>query len=243
MKNDRYSSNEKKYNDYATEVLKHLNCNSKMSKRIREDVLESLHTRAEELGTTDPVSLMGSPKEVADDFIAYLELPAPTGWEYKSKTTVLGIPLVHVVSDKMKIAKGIIAVGPVSVGIVSLGGVSAGVFSFGGLSLGLIALGGLSLGFLLAIGGMAVAYDIAIGGMSIANHFAFGGLAIAKDIAIGGQSMAQIAGHFQSPNLVSESIQYAYYLPDQAHQMMDQIHETFPTLGVIKSALIDFFLH
>lgn len=242
MNNDTYQSNEKKYNDYATEVLKHLNCNSNMRKRIREDVIESLNTRSEELGTTDPVSLMGKPKEVAADFAANIGLPAAIGWEYKSEANVLGIPLVHIVTNRMKIAKGIIAIGPVSVGVISLGAVSAGVFSFGAVALGLMALGGASIGFFLSVGGMAVAYDTALGGMSIARHLAVGGLAIAQDIAIGGQSIAQIAGHLQTPNIVNESIKHAYYLPEQAEQMMDQINRTFPALGHIKKTLIDFML-
>lgn len=227
---------------YATEVSNHLRCNQTMKRRIREDVIDALNARAEELGLSDPVALMGSPAEVAADFSANLGLTIAYGWEYESQTRIFGLPLIHVVSNRFKIAKGIIAIGPISIGVVSLGAVSVGVFSLGGIAMGLWAFGGLSLGLFMAIGGMAVAYDLAVGGLSVAKHMAVGGMAVAGDIAIGGQSVAQIAGHTQDPNVINDSIQFVYRLPDEADQMVDRIKQVFPSLGIIKQWIVDLLL-
>jgi hypothetical protein len=227
---------------YATEVSNHLKCNQAMKRRIREDVIDALNVRAEELGLSDPVALMGSPAEVAADFSANLGLPVATGWEYESETKIFGLPLIHVVSNRMKIAKGIIAIGPVSCGVVSIGAVSVGLFSLGGIAMGLWAFGGVSIGFFMAMGGVAAAYDLAVGGFSIAKNMAVGGMAIAGDIAIGGQSIAQIAGHTQDPNVVSDSIEFVYRLPGEADQMVDRIKQVFPSLGIIKQWIVDLLL-
>lgn len=227
---------------YATEVSNHLKCNQAMKRRIREDVIDALNVRAEELGLSDPVALMGSPAEVAADFSANLGLPAAIGWEYESETKIFGLPLIHVVSNRMKIAKGIIAIGPISIGVVSLGAVSVGVFSLGGIAMGLWAFGGLSLGLFMAIGGMAIAYDLAVGGLSVAKNMAVGGMAVAGDIAIGGQSVAQIAGHTQDPNVLNDSIKFVYRLPAEADQMVDRINQVFPSLGIIKQWIVNLLL-
>ena len=76
------------------------------------------------------------------------------GFEYKSKASVFGLPLVHVKfgggNGKVRLrdaAWGIIAVGNLAFGVVSVGIFSAGVLSFGVLSLGLLfSLGVISLG-------------------------------------------------------------------------------------------------
>lgn len=71
-----------------------------------------------------------------------------TGWnyEYKSKTTFRGLPLVHInVGRGLRRAKGVIAVGNCAVGIISTGGLSAGILSIGGLSGGIVSIGGLSI--------------------------------------------------------------------------------------------------
>ena len=78
----------------------------------------------------------------------------PLRFEYKSRRTLFGLPLVHVNVGRfcMPRARGILAVGNVATGVFSLGFASAGLFSLGGASLGLFSLGGLALG-LLAVGG------------------------------------------------------------------------------------------
>jgi hypothetical protein len=119
--------------------------------------------------------------------------------EYRSRATLLGLPLVHVALSSVvdgqfrrgvatgwiaigDVAFGILlAVGGVAVGGVSLGGVAVGVLPIGGLALGVLALGGLAFG-IVAVGGAAVAWHAAIGGLAVASHYAAGGVAIAPEV-------------------------------------------------------------
>lgn len=124
-------------------------------------------------------------------------------YEYKSRRTLFGLPLVHVCLGYrgMKMAKGIIAVGNVAVGVVALGGFSLGLLSIGGLSLGLLlALGGWAVGA-VSVGGLAVGL-LAFGGAAVGvfamgggafGVYAAGGGAIASEIAIGGSAHAPLA--------------------------------------------------
>ncbi len=123
-------------------------------------------------------------------------------YEYKSKKTFHGIPLVHVnVGFGLKKAKGIIAIGNVATGVVSLGLVSTGVVSLGVLSAGLIGIGTIAVGLLMAFGGISVgtvAFGgiavgvLSIGGLSI-GIYSLGGCAIGEKIAKGGYADAIIA--------------------------------------------------
>ena len=68
------------------------------------------------------------------------------GYEYKSKHTLLGLPLVHInCGYGLRRAKGVIAIGNIATGIVALGGFGVGVVSFCGIGVGLLSLGGLAL--------------------------------------------------------------------------------------------------
>jgi hypothetical protein len=105
----------------------------------------------------------------------------PFAYEYRSPITVFGLPLVHIVcgpgfnpvTGRMRVAKGIIAIGHVAVGVFAFGGVAIGAVSFGGLALGLVAIGGCAIGALLALGGMALGL-VAIGGGAF-GYYALGG--------------------------------------------------------------------
>jgi len=63
------------------------------------------------------------------------------GYEYRSKTELFGLPLVHIASGfnpltrRPRLAKGIIAIGNIAVGGLAVGGLSFGVVSLGGLAL------------------------------------------------------------------------------------------------------------
>jgi predicted Ser/Thr protein kinase len=111
------------------------------------------------------------------------------GFEYKSKRTLFGLPLIHITggvdpaTGKRRRAKGIIAIGETAKGFVAMGGVAVGVFAFGGLALGLVPVGGFALG-LFSIGGFAIGLLAAYGGVAIAP-IAMGGLAIGY-YALGG---------------------------------------------------------
>ncbi|ENK1244165.1 helix-turn-helix transcriptional regulator [Clostridium botulinum] len=123
-------------------------------------------------------------------------------YEYKSKKTLFGLPLVHInIGRGFKKAKGIISIGNISYGIISLGVISFGILSCGLVSIGLITLAILSIGLLLAIGVMSAGI-FSIGAISIGifslgavsiGKYAFGAVAIASDIAIGDYAKANIA--------------------------------------------------
>ncbi|MEW5692283.1 MAG: hypothetical protein AB1765_03190 [Candidatus Hydrogenedentota bacterium] len=105
-----------------------------------------------------------------------LRTKSTCGFEYKSKKTLWGYPLVHIVhgiwldsqTGKFRIAKGIIAIGNISIGLISVGGISIGVFCLGGLTFGLLSLGGLAVGY-IAIGGVAIGAKV-IGGLVIGKE-------------------------------------------------------------------------
>lgn len=110
--------------------------------------------------------------------------PTHWGYEYRSQIEVLGWPLVHIASGidvrtgRLRIARGIIAIGNVAVGGLAIGGVALGGLSVGGVGLGVLALGGIA-GGVVALGGMALALYLAVGGMAISTMYAIGGLALA----------------------------------------------------------------
>ncbi len=120
-------------------------------------------------------------------------------YEYKSKRTLFGIPLVHINLGRNRWARGIIAIGGISTGVVALGGVAFGLLTLGGVSIGLlltlgavslgtVSIGGLAVG-LLAWGGVALGW-LAVGGVSL-GVYAAGGVAVASKVAVGGAAAAQ----------------------------------------------------
>ena len=102
------------------------------------------------------------------------------GVDYRSKTMLFGLPLLHVASGldpttgRARVARGIIAIGNRAHGVVAFGGMATGGFAFGGLAMGIFAFGGCALGV------------VSFGGLALALVAAFGGGAIAP-IAIGGR--------------------------------------------------------
>ena len=125
-----------------------------------------------------------------------------TEYEYKSKKTLFGLPLIHInIGRGIRKAKGIIAIGNISCGIISLGFVSLGVLSFGLISMGLFSLAVLSIALILAVGTISIG-TFSIGAISIGvfslgalsiGKYAIGASAIASDIAIGDYAKANIA--------------------------------------------------
>ena len=110
-------------------------------------------------------------------------------YEYKSKRTLFGIPLVHINLGRNRWARGIIAIGGIYTGVVALGGVAFGLLTLGGASIGLLlTLGAVSLGT-VSIGGLAVGL-LAWGGVSL-GVYAAGGVAVASKVAVGGAAAAQ----------------------------------------------------
>ena len=71
-------------------------------------------------------------------------------YEYKSKCTVFGLPLVHInlAQRGFCVARGVVAIGNVSVGALSIGVFALGGITVGAFGMGLLALAGMALGLL-----------------------------------------------------------------------------------------------
>ena len=112
-------------------------------------------------------------------FTPYWGLPRRYVWasdfEYKSKRTLFGLPLVHINGRWGGTAKGVVAVGFKACGVVSVGFLSMGVFSAGCLSLGAVSLGALALG-VLTLGAVSVGLLLALGAVA-AGFVAYGAVA------------------------------------------------------------------
>ena len=112
-------------------------------------------------------------------------------YEYRSPVAVNGWPLLHIcfgndpITNRPRIAKGIVAIGNGAIGVLAIGGAAFGLFTVGGFSLGLVAaVGGLALGTGLSIGGLAVG-TIAFGGLAIGLQYAVGGAAFGRAVIDG----------------------------------------------------------
>lgn len=131
-------------------------------------------------------------------------------YEYTSKRTVCGVPLVHIRIGKGGTAKGIVAIGYKSVGVISIGLISIGLLSFGLLALGVLGLGILGVGifgfgtFALGLfsGGAISVGIISFGAVSIGvmscgavavGQFAVGALAKGHYFAFGDNATAMVA--------------------------------------------------
>ena len=128
-------------------------------------------------------------------------------FEYRSRWSFLGLPLLHFrqgrsADGKPTISTGWIALGgdmaigafacaPVAVGGIAIGGAAFGLVSIGGVGLGVLTFAGFSIGW-WAVGGLAVGY-YAFGGSAIAWYAARGGAAIAHHFAVGGAAFAEHA--------------------------------------------------
>lgn len=179
----------KSFENYVEQVVSVIPYSQKKASIIRKNLIKTLEEKSAQTGEQDPVTLMGHVDDVAKKLRNELleTIPLNNQYEYKSKTTLLGLPLVHINRRYGGVAKGIIAIGSVSVGIVALGAVSIGILAFGGLSLGLIlALGGIAAGGVLSMGGLALSLLYAFGGAAISFSASFGGLALSSNIAVGG---------------------------------------------------------
>lgn len=112
-------------------------------------------------------------------------------YEYKSKRTLFGLPLVHInLGRGIHVARGIIAVGDIAIGLLSAGVLSLGIISVGALALGLLALGAFAFGA-LAVG--AVAVGIVAAGALAVGVYALGACAIASQIAMGAAASGDTA--------------------------------------------------
>ncbi len=118
--------------------------------------------------------------------VAPIALARAFGRDFRSKTTLFGLPLVHIATGidpttgKKRIAKGIFAFGDIAYGVFAFGGFAMGGIVWGGMSIGLVSIGGLALGLAFAFGGLAT------------GGFAFGGGSLGV-IALGGAAAGYYA--------------------------------------------------
>jgi len=183
--------------------------------RQSREQIERLHAHLEpELSARlDEVErLLGTPTRPHTMLSASLEMQRRQmiGREWRSKTEILGWPLVHVASGldpetgKPRVAKGIVAIGNIAIGGIALGGMAVGGIAVGGLSFGIVGLGGCAAGGLalggvaagvLAFGGLAIGL-IAMGGLAI-GHYACGGGAIGTHVLTGQTQSPEAQAVFQ----------------------------------------------
>lgn len=166
-------------------------------------------------------------------------------YEYKSKRTLLGLPLIHInIGKGFKKAKGIVAIGNISYGIVSAGIISLGVLSFGCMSIGIISLAAISIALLLAIGVISIG-TFSIGAISIGvfslgalsiGKYSIGAAAIASDVAIGDYSRANMA--------IGNKVQGANVLPldTQIEDIKILIQKEYPNLSEWFINCVEFFV-
>jgi len=123
-------------------------------------------------------------------------------YEYKSKKTLFGLPLVHVIIGlRAKKATGVIAIGNISSGIISIGFISYGLLSIGLLNAGILGFGIISIALLFSVGVFSIG-TFTIGSISIGifslgavslGKYAVGALAVASHVAIGDHAYGHIA--------------------------------------------------
>lgn len=119
----------------------------------------------------------------------------PEHWEYeyKSRRTLWGMPLVHVHLARNRLnvrAHGVLAIGNRASGVVSVGLLSRGVLSVGLFSLGLVSAGVLNVG-LVALGNVAVG-ALALGNVAV-GLVAFGNMAAGGLLAMGNLVQGRVA--------------------------------------------------
>lgn len=113
-------------------------------------------------------------------------------WQYKSEFTVLGLPLVHIVTGRdAKTGR----VGK-AVGVIAIGRMAFGVLPIGQLAVGIFPIGQFALGALFGLGQVAIAGYDAVGQVAIASHFSLGQFALAASaigqLAVGRYALGQV---------------------------------------------------
>ena len=137
------------------------------------------------------------------------------GLDYRSQATLFGLPWLHVTSGldpqtgRMRVARGIIAIGDRAIGGIAFGGFALGGVAFGGAAIGVVAVGGGALG-LISFGGLAIALIAALGGGAIAP-IAIGGGAVGY-LVFGGAGGKGVGAHvFDS--VTHDPVARQFFLP------------------------------
>jgi hypothetical protein len=171
---------------YIKDVLRNIDANNGIKKRITEDLSDRIDSAMEDDPFFNVITSIGEPKDVAQEFMENLDIPQSqliqiglatntSPFEFKSQASLFGLPLIHVNTGgrySNRTAKGFIAVGDIAMGVISIGGVSFGLVALGGIGIGIIGIGGIGIG-VLAAGGVAVGIQ-AFGGVAVGLVEAFG---------------------------------------------------------------------
>lgn len=122
-------------------------------------------------------------------------------FEYKSRKTWKGLPLIHVNIGFGKSAKGVIAIGLAAKGIVAIGLAGLGVITLAPvgigllLSIGMVAVGSVAVGNfafgIVAMGAICVGV-FSMGALAV-GQFSVGALAIGQQVAVGDVAHGNIA--------------------------------------------------
>jgi hypothetical protein len=110
-------------------------------------------------------------------------LPQRTGFEYRSKEVINGLPLIHInlgirpKAGEPLIAKGVVAIGNIAYGVVSIGAVAFGVVTLAAFGLGLVSLAGIAIG-IIALGAVSLGYEYAFGAVVQSSGFAIGAISL-----------------------------------------------------------------
>ena len=106
-----------------------------------------------------------------------------TGFEYRSKEEVNGLPLIHInfgiqpEKGQPLIAKGVVAIGNIAYGVVSIGVVAFGVVTLAAFGLGLVSLAGIAIG-IITLGAVSLGYEYALGAIVQSSGFAIGAISL-----------------------------------------------------------------
>lgn len=159
-------------------------------------------------------------------------------YEYKSKRTVCGLPLVHINWGYGRTATGIVAIGIRAKGVLAVGIFSLGIFAFGVFALGLFAFASFALAFasfgavsVAVFSGGAVAVGFATFGAVAIGCFSSGALAVGQfvavgDVAYGGIALAKTSAYGGAYSLVvGEGQTLSSFLPEIGRN----IEETVPS--------------
>lgn len=197
---------------YVREIVQRSCLPAKERRKLKIDLENEIDVALERGESIELIiERMGDPDKLAAEIYEnYAGEPLRPFREYKSSTTLFGLPLVHIIrmnyaaltpnvrafsSRRISIgrrysypglsglpaAHGVFALGPKAKGIISVGNLSTGLISIGNLSAGLISIGNVS-GGLFSLGNISLALLVALGNFA-AGALSAGNLAVGYGVA------------------------------------------------------------
>lgn len=196
---------------YINEILSWSCLPYEQRKRIRQDLDEEISTALNRGETMKQIQeRMGSPDsigaELLENYVGAISPQRPF-IEYKSKISIMGVPLVHMVRFnrryyqtivqnnvfgrvKVPTAKGIIAIGQRAKGIIAIGNFCCGIVVFANLGIGLFSIGNVVFG-LLTLCNLGIGLFAAVGN-GVISAISFGNVAVGYS-AIGNCVLGNVA--------------------------------------------------